>query len=109
MSEHNRCSTSGGNEVEHGTRNLSVNALAARLNMRPAEVRALGLTAAGLAVGLDGKARPTRRFDTSRRDAEIRARHEDGQSMRAIAAALYCSVGTVHRVVSEYRRGLVSP
>lgn len=51
-------------------------------------------------IGRDGKVRPDRRLDTSQRDAFIRALHERaGWSMRAIAAQVGCSVGTVHRVV----------
>lgn len=50
-------------------------------------------------LGLDGKRRPNRRFNTDARDEQIRALREEGRSVRAIAAELGCSVGTVHRVV----------
>ena len=52
-------------------------------------------------LGLDGKVRPSRRFDTTDRDARIRELRADGKSMRAIADEVRCSVGTVHRVLSR--------
>jgi DNA invertase Pin-like site-specific DNA recombinase len=52
-------------------------------------------------VGLDGKVRPNRRFDTTARDERIRSLHADGSSMRAIATEVRCSVGTVHRVLKS--------
>ena len=52
-------------------------------------------------MGLDGKVRPSRRLDTSVRDALILELREAGQSVRKIAAAAGCSVGTVHRVVHK--------
>ena len=52
--------------------------------------------------GLDGRSRPSVRYDTSGRDALIRQLRGDGLTIRAIAAQARCSVGTVHRVL---RRG----
>jgi transposase len=52
-------------------------------------------------VGNDGKQRPNRRFDTTARDARIRERAGAGLSVRAIAAEVGCSVGTVHRVLKS--------
>jgi transposase len=52
-------------------------------------------------VGLDGKARPARKFDTSGRDALIIRLRTEGKSLRAIATAAKCSVGTVHRVTKS--------
>ena len=52
-------------------------------------------------LGLDGKVRPSRRVDTTERDARIRELRDDGQSIRAIADEVRCSVGTVHRVLSR--------
>lgn len=57
----------------------------------------------GWAKGLDGKVRPDRRFDTRERDRRIAKLHKAGQSMRAIARDIGCSVGTVHRVISKER------
>ncbi|TAJ49663.1 MAG: hypothetical protein EPO52_01505 [Herbiconiux sp.] len=51
--------------------------------------------------GLDGKLRPGRRFDTTERDDNIRLRRSSGQTIRAIADAVGCSVGTVHRILKE--------
>jgi DNA invertase Pin-like site-specific DNA recombinase len=50
-------------------------------------------------LGLDGKRRPDRRCDNTDHDAEIRALRADGKPIRAIAAEVGCSVGTVHRVL----------
>jgi DNA-binding NarL/FixJ family response regulator len=52
-----------------------------------------------MAKGLDGKVRPSRRVDTSDRDERIHELRREGQPMRAIAAQVGCSVGTVHRVI----------
>lgn len=51
--------------------------------------------------GLDGKYRPNRRYDITERDEQIRALRDTGQSVRAIAKEVGCSVGTVHRVISK--------
>ncbi|MGX7678361.1 helix-turn-helix domain-containing protein [Jatrophihabitans sp. DSM 45814] len=51
--------------------------------------------------GLDGKSRPTRRFDTSERDDRIRECRAAGMSYRAIATEVRCSVGTVYRVMNK--------
>ncbi|UQX11319.1 helix-turn-helix domain-containing protein [Candidatus Mycobacterium methanotrophicum] len=51
--------------------------------------------------GIDGKIRPSRRFDTTARDDAIRSMRETGSTIRAIAAELNCSIGTVHRVLSK--------
>jgi len=53
--------------------------------------------------GLDGKVRPGRRVDTTARDEHIRALRAAGQSLRAIATQVGCSVGTVHRVLKSRR------
>lgn len=58
-----------------------------------------GTIAVGKSLGIDGKVRPDRRYWTGERDSEILRRREDGESMRTIAAAVGCSVGTVHRVI----------
>jgi transposase len=49
-------------------------------------------------TGLDRKVRPSRRLDT--RDRRIHTLRASGKSIRAIAAEVGCSVGTVHRVLS---------
>lgn len=49
--------------------------------------------------GLDGKIRPSRRLDTTERDAAIVSKRAAGLTVRQIAGALGCSVGTVHRVL----------
>lgn len=58
--------------------------------------------------GLDGKKRPSRRFDITERDAEIVRLEGRGWTISDIASEVGCSVGTVHRVVSRdspyYRR-----
>lgn len=54
----------------------------------------------GWSTGLDGRVRPNRRLDTTERDKRIAKLYAAGKSMRAIAAQVGCSVGTVHRVVS---------
>ena len=51
--------------------------------------------------GLDGRLRPGVRYDTSGRDVLIRQFRAEGKSLRAIAAEVGVSVGTVHRVVSR--------
>jgi DNA-binding NarL/FixJ family response regulator len=53
-------------------------------------------------LGLDGKWRPNRRFDTTQRDIEIVLLRSGGKSIRAIAREIGCSVGTVHRVLSQW-------
>lgn len=53
-------------------------------------------------LGLDGKWRPNRRFDTTQRDRQIVLLRSARRSMRAIAAEVGCSVGTVHRVLSQW-------
>jgi DNA-binding NarL/FixJ family response regulator len=58
----------------------------------------------GLSRGRDGKLRPDRRSDTSRRDDEIYQLHTDGMSMREIAAKVGCSVGTVHRIIKKMEK-----
>ncbi|WP_420898503.1 helix-turn-helix domain-containing protein [Cryobacterium lactosi] len=50
-------------------------------------------------MGLDGKVRPSRRVDTTERDARISELRASGISIRAIATSVGCSVGTVHRVL----------
>jgi len=53
-------------------------------------------------LGLDGKWRPNRRFDTTHRDRQIVLLRSARKSIRAIAAEVGCSVGTVHRVLSRW-------
>jgi DNA-binding CsgD family transcriptional regulator len=53
----------------------------------------------GKNIGLDGRVRPDRRIDTTRRDDAIIALHLSGASLRSIATEMKCSVGTVHRVI----------
>jgi hypothetical protein len=53
----------------------------------------------GYCKGADGKLHPQRHYDTTLRDAKIIELHDHKKSMRAIAAAVGCSVGTVHRVI----------
>jgi IS30 family transposase len=60
-----------------------------------------GMITVGMTLGLDGKIRPDRRINTTERDKRIRKLHREGQSIRAIAADVGCSVGTVHRVISK--------
>ena len=54
----------------------------------------------GTTVGLDGKVRPDRLYDTTERDNQIRELRASGKSMREIAAEVQCSVGTVHRILA---------
>jgi hypothetical protein len=54
-----------------------------------------------MVTGLDGKVRPSRRFNTADRDRQIRVLRRTGKSIRAIAADVGCSVGTVHRVLKS--------
>lgn len=53
--------------------------------------------------GLDGKRRPSRRYDTAERDHEIRLLHFSGKTIAEIAAEVGCSVGTAHRVLNRRR------
>lgn len=91
----------------------SVRALAAVVGMSPSTVqrdRAAaqdyaaaedGTILVGWTMGVDGKLRPSRRVDTTARDEEVLRLRADGASIRAIAAKLECSPGTVHRVLSH--------
>jgi IS30 family transposase len=54
-----------------------------------------------MSKGLDGKLRPAQQVDTTDRDKRIRKLHRAKMPMRAIAAEIGCSVGTVHRVISK--------
>ena len=54
----------------------------------------------GTTVGLDGKVRPDRLYDTTERDNQIRELRASGKSLREIAAEVQCSVGTVHRILA---------
>ncbi len=58
-----------------------------------------GMILVGACMGLDGKTRPNRRVDTTARDDEILRRRASGESIRQIAEAVGCSVGTVHRIL----------
>lgn len=60
-----------------------------------------GMVTVDMTKGLDGKLRPSRQVDTTDRDKRIRKLHQEGRTMRAIAAEIGCSVGTVHRVISK--------
>jgi hypothetical protein len=60
-----------------------------------------GTISVGWSVGLDGKKRPNRRFNTTARDTRIHELRTAGQSVRAIASDVGCSVGTVHRVLKS--------
>ena len=51
--------------------------------------------------GLDGKMRPSRRFNTTRRDNQIIALREAGLRITSIAEHVGRSVGTVHRVLNR--------
>lgn len=53
-------------------------------------------------LGLDGRWRPSRRFDTAQRDRKIVLLRSARKSIRAIATEVDCSVGTVHRVLSQW-------
>ena len=88
---------------------MSIRAVAKTLGMSPTTVLKLvhkasppdenGMIYVGECIGLDGKTRPSRRFDTTERDARIRELYAAGRSVRAIASEIRCSVGTVHRVI----------
>lgn len=91
---------------------MSLRALAAVLRVSPAAVRrdlraahpdaGDGTILVGKCMGLDGKMRPDRRFDTTVRDDNIRQLRASGATMRDIATSAKCSVGTVHRVLSLF-------
>lgn len=73
-----------------------------------------GAIEVGKAVGLDGRIRPSRRYDTTERDARIRALREEGKLIRTIAEEVGVSIGTVHRVIKQATSisassGLLSP
>ena len=72
----------------------------ARLAVAPVTVKD-GRLQVPVAKGLDGRMRPAVRYDTTGRDARIMELREDGLTIRAIAAEVGCSVGTVHRVISR--------
>jgi transposase len=88
---------------------MSIRAIAAVMGVSPTTVQKTlaappdenGMIAVGMVMGLDGKMRPSRRFDTTQRDRQIRELRGDGKSIRAIAAETACSVGTVHRVLNR--------
>ncbi len=54
-----------------------------------------------MVTGRDGKLRPSGRADTGDRDRQIHALRDAGKSLRAIAAEVKCSVGTVVRVLKS--------
>jgi DNA-binding NarL/FixJ family response regulator len=54
-----------------------------------------------MTIGLDGKLRPAQRLDTTKRDKKIMKLRAQGKSVRAIAAEVGCSVGTVHRIIRK--------
>jgi DNA-binding NarL/FixJ family response regulator len=92
--------------IHSSVRLLAENLKAAGMdNVSPSSVWRVGKSKRGrqmgLSLGRDGKLRPDRRFDTTRRDAEIIELHDQGVSMREIAAKVGCSVGTVHRVIKK--------
>lgn len=91
---------------------LSVRVLATVLGVSPStahryivENRELpaedGTITVGKTMGTDGKLRPNRRFDTTERDRLILDMRAEGSSVRAVAEAVGCSVGTVHRIVKR--------
>jgi IS30 family transposase len=94
---------------------MSVRALAAMLGISPTTVMSDiksadgyapnedGMIEVGKVMGIDGKVRPSRRIDTSRRDTLIRELFTAGHSMRSIALQVGCSVGTVHRTIAGDR------
>ena len=53
----------------------------------------------GKSLGFDGKRRPIYRADTTDCDKRIVKLWKAKKPMRAIAADVGCSVGTVHRVI----------
>jgi len=65
-----------------------------------ASTNADGSIQVSMKMGLDGKVRPSRRFDVTGRDEAILSARAAGGSIRAIAAEVGCSVGTVHRVIA---------
>lgn len=106
------CSTvSGGTVEQDGV--LSLRALASILGVSPSTVHRDragvdqvttdedGSLLIPMTRGLDNKLRPTVRYDTSGRDRLIRQLRAEGKTIRAIASEVGCSVGTVHRVVSD--------
>ena len=58
-----------------------------------------GTIVVGQVMGLDGKVRPSRRYNTASRDQTILDLREKGGTIRQIAETVRCSVGTVHRVL----------
>lgn len=92
---------------------LSIRALAATLGVSPATVHRDrrgadavttdedGSLLIPMTLGIDGRLRPTVRYDTSGRDRLIRQLRHDGKSIRVIAQEVGCSVGTVHRVLAR--------
>ncbi len=54
-----------------------------------------------MVTGRDGKVRPSGWPDTGDRDRQIHALRDAGKSLRAIAAEVKCSVGTVSRVLKS--------
>ncbi len=92
----------------------SVRETAAKLGIRPTAVQHRrqrspeyqadddGMVTVERVRGRDGKLRPDRAVDTTQRDKQIfRLYYRDHKSMRAVAAELGCSVGTVHRVLNS--------
>ncbi|SDO18668.1 hypothetical protein SAMN04515671_0077 [Nakamurella panacisegetis] len=88
---------------------MSIRAMATVLGVSPTTVqkyRAFDSTNSdasinvGTSRGRDGRLRPDRRFDTTHRDSIIKDLRAGGLSVRQVAEAVGCSVGTVHRVMS---------
>lgn len=51
--------------------------------------------------GLDGKNRPSRRYDITERDEAIKRLHFEGKTQANIASEVGCSTGTVSRVLGS--------
>jgi DNA invertase Pin-like site-specific DNA recombinase len=98
---------------------LSIRAIASATGCSPTTVHKYltQLFAAGDTVGSkmkkgrDGKSRPSRRIDTSERDAEIIKLRQDHHTLTEIADLTNCSVGTAHRVLKsqDASDGLTNP
>lgn len=93
---------------------LSIRAVASALGVSPTTIQKYllldttnddGSIEVPMRRGIDGKVRPGRQFDTSHRDQQIWAMHDDKLTIRQIASAAGCSPGTVHRVLKKVAVG----
>ena len=97
--------------VEQVSGGMSLRAMAPVVRASPSTVRRAakraifyaddGSLQVPMVRGLDRRLRPGVRYDTSGRDVLIRQLRTEGKSIRAIAAEVGVSAGTVHRVVSR--------